>query len=541
MANSEEGKVIKAENSNSKLVAFNRIPYSLINKETGGRYDDTLHEFTRICEFYEIYRKGATFTPEGTNGDYVPADLKYKMSALLINKEARFLFAESPDILVEAKGNVGSVSQESKDALTTLNDLVKTILDKNMFEDSLLKAARDCFIGRRVACIVNFNPDDGVDIQFLPSTQFLYETRSGSINSIEKFVGFMILTDSINLSEKRVFEKKYTKEKGVVYLEETLYDGSGRLIEVVTEKTSILLKDIPVAIILNDGLSGEAKGESEIELLEDYEKWYSKLSNSDLDAERKSMNPTRYTVDMSYKSTKDLSTSPGSYWDLHSEQNEDVTNPQVGMLESNLSYSPALKISLDRIKTIGYEQVDTPNITLESMTGAITSGKALKAIYWPLIVRCKEKMKVWGPQLRKMTSIIIEGAMAYPESVASYTNDEILPVDYEIKIESNIPLPEDEMEEKQNDMAEVQTNVRSKKSYMIKWLQLTDTEAEEMLEQMAKERQILEDSSFDLSMEEDGFEEDTDTGEDTNLDDGEEEDTEIEDLLAELDAELEGM
>jgi hypothetical protein len=215
------------------------------------------------------------------------------------------------------------------------------------------------------------------------------------------------------------------------------------------------------------------------------------------------------------------------------------------MLESTLSYSSALKVSLDRIKTIGYEQVDTPNITLESMTGAITSGKALKAIYWPLIVRCKEKMKVWGPQLRKMASIIIEGALVYPESVISYTNDEILPVDYEVKIEQNIPLPEDEMEEKQSDMAEVQTNVRSRKSYMIKWLQLTDTEAGEMLEQMALERQILEDSSFDQS--DTGMEEEPEKdpneeefGEGSVLDD-EGEDTEIEDFLSELDMELEGM
>ena len=56
-----------------------------------------------------MYKKGASFTVEGTNGDYVPAKLNYKMAASLINKEARFLFAEPPDITVEPKGDVGKM------------------------------------------------------------------------------------------------------------------------------------------------------------------------------------------------------------------------------------------------------------------------------------------------------------------------------------------------------------------------------------------------------------------------------------------------
>lgn len=496
---SEKAKVIEAEQSTEVLTAFNRIPYALINAEVKGSAKDTLDELTQICKYYKVYKKGASFTVEGTNGDYIPARLKYKMAASLINKEARFLFAEPPDITVESKGDVGKITEDAKNALTIMNDVVKTVLDANKFEDALIKAAKDCFIGKRVAGLVNFNEDDGVTVTFLPSTQFIYETRIGNSNVLTKFVCFIIVKDSITLSEKRIFKKKFELVDNVVYLEEILYDGAGKELETVTEYQATLMPMIPVSVFINDGLTGEGSGESEIEILQDYEEWYSKLSNADIDAERKSMNPTKYVVDMEANSTKHLSTAAGALWDLGSDQNLDKPAPSVGLLEPAMNYSTALKTSLDRIKTVGYEQIDMPNITLESMQGAITSGKSLKAIYWPLIVRCKEKMKMWGPQLRQMVDIIIQGAMVYPDCIKRYTDDIIQPVAYEISVIQNTPLPEDEIEEKNMDLSEVESKTMSRKAYMKKWRGLTDDEVQEELEQIAIERQMIEDSSFALA------------------------------------------
>lgn len=496
---SEESKVIEMENSNEILTAFNRIPYALINAEVNGSAKDTLDELTQICKYYKVYKNGSNFNVEGTNGDYIPANLKYKMSASLINKEARFLFAEPPDIVVEAKGDVGKITEEAKTALTILNDLVKTILDKNMFEDALIKAAKDCFIGKRVAGVINFNEEDGVTVTFLPSTQFIYDTKPGNQNVLTKFVCFLVLKNSRTLSEKRIFKKKFELVDDVVYLEEVLYDGAGKELEVITEYQETLMKMIPASIFINDGLTSEDDGESEIEYLSDFESWYSKMSNADLDAGRKSMNPTKYVVDMEGNSTKNLSTAAGAFWDLGSDQNLDSPHPLVGLLEPTMNYSQALNTSLERIKTTGYEQIDMPNITLDALQGTIASGKGLKAIYWPLIVRCKEKMKMWSPKLRQMIHIIIQGAMVYPNCIKQYTNDSVIPVDYEIKVVQNLPLPEDEIEEKNMDLAEVESKTMSRKSYMKKWRELTDDEVQEELEQIALERQLLEDSAFDTS------------------------------------------
>lgn len=491
---SEEAKVIEAENSTEILTAFNRIPYALINAELSGSTKDFLTEMTEICKYYKVYKKGASFAVEGTNGDYIPAKLKYKMSASLINKEARFLFAVPPDITVEAKGDVGKVTEDAKQALTVMNDLVKTVLDENKFEDALIKGAKDCFIGKRIAGLVNFNEEDGVTVTFLPSTQFIYETKVGNPNVLTKFVCFQIIKNSITLSDKRIFKKKFVLEDNVVYLEEAMYDGAGALIEEITEYQETLMPMIPAIIFVNDGLTGEDDGESEIEILQDDESWYSKLSCADIDSQRKSMNPTKYTVDMESNSTKNLSTAAGAFWDLGSDQNLDKPNPQVGLLEPAMNYSAALDLTLKRMKKSAYEQVDVPDI--EAVQATITSGKALKAIYWPLIIRCKEKMKMWGPQLRALVNIIIQGAMVYPNCVEKHINDVITPVDYEISVVGNTPLPEDEIEEKNMDLAEIESKVMSRKTYMKKWRGLTDDEVQEELDQIALERQLIEDSAF---------------------------------------------
>ena len=46
------------------------------------------------------------------------------------------------------------------------------------------------------------------------------------------------------------------------------------------------------------------------------------------------------------------------------------------------------------------------------------------------------------------------------------------------------------------DLAEVESKVLSRKTYMKKWRGLTDDEVQEELTQIALERQLIEDSSF---------------------------------------------
>lgn len=504
MAKSEEEKVISTDNRSFGVIsAFSAVPYTLLSKEVEGTASDLIAEMTQISKYYKTYQRGSKFVTEGSNGDYVPSKLHYKLSAGLIDKEARFLFADAPSITINPLGSSGVLTQDKQTALTNIQALVDAVLRSNKFEQQIVKAARDCFIGKRVAGLVNFNEQDGVTLTFIPATQFVYEYKLNS-TELSKFVAYIIAKDSTTQSKRRIFMKRYTTEidnagKQHVYLDESLYDGAGTLVEAITEHFEILLNRIPAVVILNDGLTGDSDGESDIDTLSDFESYYSKLSNADIDAERKGMNGIKYGIDLSDKSTKNLSSAPGSFWDLASDLSTDNPHTQVGTLEPSMGYSEALDTTLRRIKSSAYEQLDIPDITLENMTGVISSGKALKAVYWPLIVRCKEKMKTWAPELTSLVDVIIKGALLYPSCITRYIEEPIVDTMYEIDVEQNIPLPEDEIEDKTMDLSEVDAKVMSKRSYMKKWRDLSDDEALDELKQIAIERQLLEESSFNSS------------------------------------------
>lgn len=91
---------------------------------------------------------------------------------------------------------------------------------------------------------------------------------------------------------------------------------------------------------------------------------------------------------------------------------------------------------------------------------------------------------------------VIEGAKLYPESARKYIEQSVPSINYEVFVTNQYPLPEDEAEEKTIDMAEVNNYVMSHKSYLKKWHGMTDIEAEQEIQQIAKEKRLFEDSYF---------------------------------------------
>ncbi len=97
-------------------------------------------------------------------------------------------------------------------------------------------------------------------------------------------------------------------------------------------------------------------------------------------------------------------------------------------------------------------------------------------------------MKSWKPALEWMIAAILEMVEVY--------NIEKLPQlkDFEVEVENQYPLQEDEDIEKTLDMQQVNTQVMSRKTYIKKWQTTTDEVAEEELKQIQLEKQMLEDS-----------------------------------------------
>lgn len=471
-----------------------RIPLSLVSSEVEGLYgSQVLREMGEIIGYYNIYEKGSSFKTEGSKGDYVPSNLRFRQAYSLVNKEARFLFSNPPDLWVEVEGEKGG--RERKNG-TILQNLVDGVLKYNHFNSKLIRAAKDCFIGKRVAYLVNFDEIRGnIKISFIPSLEFVYETDDDDSDEVTKLVIFYTVVDSKSKNDQRIYKKKYWMKEGLCWISEAIYDGLGSLVEEVTPERATRFPYIPAGVIINEGLTGDMFGSSDVSQIDEFESWYSRLSNADMDAERQGMNPIRWARDMAPGSTEGLSIAAGAFWDLATDPSApEGVSGETGVLETSMGYTQALNSTLSRIKSSMYDTMDMPDVSPESLRGVVSSGKTLKAIYWGLTVRCDEKMLVWRPALEHIAKIIVDGAKMYPQSTRFLNLGPLPDVEFSIRVDNRYSLPEDETEEKETDLAEVNAQTMSKKAYMKKWRNLTDEEIDEELNQMARERELLEDS-----------------------------------------------
>lgn len=468
------------------------------------------NDFSVICACYDIYKYGCNpclfdikdryikdaFRGKTEDAHSIPdikiredSMLHFRHIAMLINKEARFLFGKAPRI--ELLDIENEKQTEESTEIDMLNLFLDKVLSDSNFETRLLQAAKDCFVGKRVLALAQFTIK-GIFIDFIPSTNFLYEyDEFGDISNLAIF-------KKCNCKEgKQLYHvMQYmlvTKEKveGVFYTEYFIDEEGKKTIKVKSKKMT--MSRIPAVIIKNDGLLSDYFGISEIEQLCPYELQYNRLASEDLDAQRDNMHPERYTIDARYKDSAAFKMGRRAYNDIAGDYTtSENAKPQIGLLESKMNFSKTLNDSLNRVRSSMYEELDIPDISLEKLQGVITSGKSLKAVYWSLIVRCTEKMKAWRPALTKIIQIVIEEGKKFPDSY-KYMGFETLPdIKYLVKVEQMFPLPEDEHEEKAMDLNEISAGVLSKVSYLKKWKDYTEEQAVNELRQIAFEKALFE-------------------------------------------------
>ena len=164
-----------------------------------------------------------------------------------------------------------------------------------------------------------------------------------------------------------------------------------------------------------------------------------------------------------------------------------------------------------------------PNISEETMAGTITSGKALKALYYPLQVRCDEKMKVWKPALEFIIETIVDLAKLNKDIVSSlYVIPTLAEIQYNIQVVENYALMEDEETEKDSDLAEIAANARSRKSYIKKWRKeefKTDEQIDDELMQIAVEQNMFDSMSMNTQVQSELNKRGTEEEVDNNLED----------------------
>ena len=272
--------------------ALASFPYFVLKNEITSGYNLYTKELLEIKQNYLDYKKGAEFYTEGSGGDYSPSDIHFKIAKTLIDKEARFMFSQTPDVTIQPVDINETATKQAEQYQMLIDKVLKD--KKSNFSRTLLQSAKDCFIGKRVACLVDFSEEDGIQTHFYNSLQFYYETEYGS-DRLTKFISFENVNQTKSMQQRLYLVNRYEERNGTVYMSSILYNGTGKPQEEIIPEQAIELDYIPAVVIINDGTLEDKGGVSEIESLSEYESGYSRLGNGDIGRERKGMNPIRYT------------------------------------------------------------------------------------------------------------------------------------------------------------------------------------------------------------------------------------------------------
>ena len=438
-------------------------PMQMITAELGGLYGSAvLEDIGKTIRLYEFYDgKGQDWTV-ASGLDYKPSKKRVNLVKKLIKREAGFMFGRTPEI------NLRSDCAD-RDAVAAAQD----ILEKSRFKNKLIQAARDCFIGRRVAIKLSGGFGREPKVTFRPSFEFVYTTAEDDCDTLQKIIFFYQTNNAAERDKQRVWKQKYFMNDGRCILNEGVYNGFGQLIEG-GEDVDTGLDFIPCYVIINEGLTGDLLGESDVAELVDLQNAYNHLNSDDADALRFNMFPQTVATDAKAESLEYIRISPGALVDLQTDPavmgDGQSRQAKLQKLESGFGYSERFEAAVNRTKNDMYDLLSVPNVSLEQLKGLMQSGKSMRALYWELISRCEEKWASWEPALQWLAEAILK-------MNALYLGADIPQGTY-VEIEHLYPILEDDFTEMSNDRQEVAAGLRSRASYIEKWCVAPDAETE---------------------------------------------------------------
>lgn len=459
-------------------------PYQLgstewIKQELAGLFGQQVTmDLTHIIRLYGLYDGPGQRWDPNKGLDYKPTVKRTNYIKKLIDDEARYMMGVEPEIKILAKEKGG------KDAAAQIEDWLSDFLRRQRWGDKLIKGARDCFIGKRVALKLTGRPGGKLSVQFRPSLEFVYDTDPEDVDRLSKVVFFYHTNESDQPDKQRIWRQRYEMVEGRCYVTEGIYNGHGAKLEETHSEEDTGLDFIPVFVIVNDGLTGDMTGTSDVETLFDDQDAYNRLKSDNIDALRFNMFPMRVIKDADQKTVDNIKIAPGALIDMQTDP-ASVKQAAAEILEAKFGYNDCLENALNRHKNDMFSLLSVPNVSLEQLKGFATSGKAMRALYWDLESRCEEKWNVWDAALIWMTDALIRMAKIYG-------TDKLPEIEYKVAIEHRYPITGDEDAERQVDMQEVSQQVRSRKSYIDKWM--PDADADSELEEIIKEQAMLGDT-----------------------------------------------
>ena len=426
--------------------------------------------------------------------DYVPSQVIDNKIKPLINKQARFMFGDEPDILLKP------LDKKYKETCEELRQFIDAILNASKFWSNTFKAFRLASVTKRVMLRLEANPGQPVRIYYHDINDFNYEVDPNDVTKLNKIVLVRQDTETENKEQKNQLWYRYTyyinkiSDKGsACYLRIETFKGDNLEVPIEIKEQDTGLSKIPCWVIVNEQSIVSPYGQSDIKDLKPLQDSYNRRLSDFNDSLRFLMFGQTAIIDATQDTVNACNIAPNALMALKSiEDTEGNKQAKVLRLESNFTNADPVLKYLKKLEDSMYEKLGIPRP--ESLQ-QVPSAKSIKYMYTELVARCEEKWHDWEPTIRSMIRLVVEacGKFKCYEEWKEEWNDLL----YNIVLNKNYPIPEDEEDKKKLAMEEVRTNVRSHRSY------LQDFTDEEDIENVLKE--ICEDITSVTAAEQEQF------------------------------------
>lgn len=419
------------------------------------------------------------------NVDYTPTqEIRNKVKPLL-KKQARWMFGKEPTITLKPDDN------GQKEKCEELRKFLDDVFEDNKFWRNTRKAFLMSTIKKRVLLRVEANKNTPIKIKYENIDDFYYKEVNDQLVEVSFFE-----EDKNNVFIKEEKDKEYkihkyfyksldkVKEATAWYIKET-YKGSDLVTPYKSEEQDTGFSTIPCWLIKNAGELNEEFGESDIDDIRDMQNQYNRRVSDFADALRFQMFGTTVIVDGNEDDVNALTIAPGGLTAIktRTEALEQGKQATANRQEYNLSSSEAINSYLDRTDNDMKAALDMPDIT---QLNNIPSAKAMNYLYNDLIARCEEKWNDWEPIFKDLINFIIEVSK---HCYCGCFKEEWISLIYTIVFEHNYPLPTDEEDKKKIALSEVDSDVRSRKSYIRE--HTNEEDPEQAFNEILEEKSIL--------------------------------------------------
>ena len=454
-----------------------------------------LPEVKQYYEFYDgrPYREKDDLT-ESTgqlwavnDRDYTPTREIRNLTKKLINKQGRFMTSVPPTLVLSSYQD-----KPNREGIDKKRAIIEQQLVDTKFWNKFGKAFLDCTIGKRVllcmlADVDNMgNPTGEVKFRFYTMPEFIYEYDENDIDILKKV---QIAYQDKNTVGKIAKDQRWHKwtyemrEDNNCWATYEIVDGTNiTAFTVITNTTddgkeeeqtvelkqewNTGLQELPCKVILNDGLTGDIRGCSDVKDLMDMAMDYNRTMSDYRDALRFKMFEQPVFVDVKSSCLKDVKIAPNQIIDLKSDPTlgdgtSNTSTAKAQMLSSTFNFQSAADSYLTSLKKDMYELMEQP---LPEALLNVPSAKALKMIYYDLITRCEEKWRVWDEVLLWVVHMFeLYASLGVLQNVEDVN---VLAIETIPSWSHNYPLPDDDETMRTVAMQEVEANVRSHKSYI---------------------------------------------------------------------------